>query len=70
MVFSSFLISFKNSSRNFNGDILRLVFAFAFLAFVGCVAAYGVGLPVWILMFCCKKSAFKVIKNFFSYTKW
>ena len=47
--FSSFSILFKNSSRNFNEDILRLVFAFAvFVAFVatsGSVAGSG--------SFCC-----------------
>ena len=37
--FSSFLLSFKNSLRNFNQDILRLVFAF--VAFVGSVATSG-----------------------------
>ena len=35
--FSSFLISFKNFSRSFNVDILRLVFAF--VAFVASVVA-------------------------------
>ena len=37
--FSSFSILFKNSSRNFNEDILRLVFAF--LVFVAFVATSG-----------------------------
>ena len=37
--FSSFLTLFKNSSRNFNEDILRLIFAF--LYFVGSVATSG-----------------------------
>ena len=37
--FSSFLISFENSSRNFNGNILRLFFAF--VAFLGSVATSG-----------------------------
>ena len=33
--FSSFLVSFKNYSCNFKGEILRLVFAFAaFVTFV------------------------------------
>ena len=31
-IFSSFLILFKNSSRNFNEDLWRLVFAFASFA--------------------------------------
>ena len=35
--FSSFLSAFKNFSRSFNVDILRLVFAF--VAFVGSVVA-------------------------------
>ena len=41
---SLFLILFKKSFRNFNEDILRLVFVFsAFAVFVGSVATSGVG---------------------------
>ena len=41
-IFSSFLISFKNFSCNFNEDIFRLVFAFVgFIAFIGSVATSG-----------------------------
>ena len=48
--FCSFLISFKKILRNFNEDILRLVFAFhAFVAIVGSVAGSGVGSRVGIL---------------------
>ena len=42
--FSSFLISFKKFSHNSYENILWLVFAF--VAFVGSVAASGVGLCV------------------------
>ena len=58
--FSSFLISFKHFSRNFNKDVLRLVSTFvasvAFVAFVtgsfaifGSVAGSGTGSRVGIL---------------------
>ena len=41
-IFSSFLVSLKTFSRNFNEDILRLVFTFvAFAAVVGSVATSG-----------------------------
>ena len=65
--------------RNFNEDILRLVFAF--VTFVGSVATSGsvassvadsgVGSSVGILskFFYWKQSAFKAPKNFFSCTR-
>ena len=40
-IFSSFLILFKNYSRNLNEDILLLVFAFVAFAFVDSVANSG-----------------------------
>ena len=46
-IFSSFLILLKNYLRNFNEDILRLVFAF--IAFFGSVACSGVDSRVGIL---------------------
>ena len=44
IIFSSFLISFKKFSRNFNEDILRLVFAC--FAYVGSAATFGVSSAV------------------------
>ena len=62
--FSSFLILFKNSSLNFNEDILHLVFAFA--AFVGSVATSGVGSRVVILSkyFIGNNRLLKLLKTF------
>ena len=49
-IFSSFLILFKNSSRNFKEDILCLVFVFvAYVGYVGSVATSGVGSRAGIL---------------------
>ena len=55
-IISSLLILFKNSSRNFNEDILRLVFVFVIfvatsgsVAISGSVAGPGVGSRVGIL---------------------
>ena len=53
-LFSSFLISFKNSSRNFNEELLRLVFAFAVsvsasVSVAGAVAGFGAGWCVGVL---------------------
>ena len=62
--FSSFWISFKKFSRNFNEDILRLVLAF--IAFVGSVATSGVGSSVRVIskIFIGNNLLFKVVRNF------